>query len=268
MSFPWRTGTVESGGETIYFEVSGARDAAEAVMLTHGAGGSHAAWFQQVPALAAAGYQVVTWDARGFGLSTFATGTHGVEAAVHDMVAVLDAEGIDRVHLVGQSMGGWWVTAFTIAHPERVRSLTLSNTIGGLWTDALHARIREASGGGASEPSQGGVPGAVSPSFATRDVARAFLYQQLNTFHTPPMAEVGAALGGSSVEHDDLSDTGVPLLGITGSDDALFPPKLMTESLEAVRGARVVEIADAGHSPYFERPDEYNAVLLEFLRSV
>jgi len=268
MAFPWRTGSVESSGETIYFEVSGASEATETVMLTHGAGGSHAAWFQQVPTLAAAGYRVVTWDARGFGLSTFVTGTHGAEAAVHDMAAILDAEGVDGVHLVGQSMGGWWVTAFTLAHPARVRSLTLSNTIGGLWTDALHARFREAAAGGSTDPALGGAPGAVSPSFVTRDVARAFLYQQLNTFHTPPMAEVGAALGGSSVVHDDLSATGVPLLGITGSDDALFPPKLMMESIETVRGARVVEIADAGHSPYFERPDEYNAALLEFLASV
>jgi pimeloyl-ACP methyl ester carboxylesterase len=268
MTFPWRTETVESGGETIYFEVSGEPDADEVVVLTHGAGGSHAAWFQQVPALAAAGYRVVTWDARGFGLSTFVSGTLGAAAAVDDIVAVLDAESIDRVHLVGQSMGGWWVTAFTVAHPARVHSLTLSNTIGGLWTDALRAQFRDAAASATQEPARGGAPGAASASLANRDVARAFLYQQLNTFHTPPMVEIGAALGGSSVAHDDLSATGVPLLGITGTDDALFPPKLMTESIEAVRGARVVEIPDAGHSPYFERPDEYNAVLLEFLRSV
>jgi pimeloyl-ACP methyl ester carboxylesterase len=268
MSYPWRTSTVESGGETIYFEVTGAPDADEVVVLTHGAGGSHAAWFQQVPVFAAAGYRVVTWDARGFGLSTFETGTHGADAAVHDIAAVLDAETLDRVHLVGQSMGGWWVTAFTVAHPARVQSLTLSNTIGGLWTDALHARFREAVASGPQQPAQAGVHTAVSASFAERDPAGAFLYQQLNTFHTPPMVEVGAALAGSSVTHDELSATGVPLLGITGSDDALFPPKLMTESIEGVRGARVVEIADAGHSPYFERPDEYNAVLLEFLASV
>src|SRR5262249_49552584 len=144
MSYPWRTSTVESGGESIYFEVAGASDADEVVVLTHGAGGSHAAWFQQVPVLAAAGYRVVTWDARGVGLSTFVTGSHGADAAVRDVAAVLDAEGLDRVHLVGQSMGGWWVTAFTVAHPARVQSLTLSNTIGGLWTDALRARFREA----------------------------------------------------------------------------------------------------------------------------
>src|SRR5262249_41379506 len=96
----------------------------------------------------------------------------------------------------------------------------------------------------------------------------AFLYQQLNTFHTPPMTEVGAALMGSSVAHADVAALGIPVLAITGTDDALFPPKLITESIERIPGARVVEIADAGHSPYFERPDEYNRVLLEFLAGV
>src|SRR5438093_1185525 len=114
MPFPWRTATVDSGGETIYFEVTGSDDA-PVVVLTHGAGGSHAAWFQQVPVLAAAGYRVVTWDARGFGRSTFVTGVHGTDASVEDLSTVLDAERIDRVHLVGQSMGGWWVTAFALA---------------------------------------------------------------------------------------------------------------------------------------------------------
>ena len=46
----WRTATVASGGETIYYEVTGA-DYAPAVVLTHGAGGSHAAWFQCRPPL-------------------------------------------------------------------------------------------------------------------------------------------------------------------------------------------------------------------------
>ena len=88
--------------------------------------------------LADAGYRVVTWDSRGFGNSTFASGVLGTDAAVADLTAVLDAvRRRARSHLVGQSMGGWWATAFALAHPQRLRSLTLSNTVAGLWTDAL-----------------------------------------------------------------------------------------------------------------------------------
>ena len=77
----WHTGTVASGGETIYYEEIG-ESGAPTILLTHGAGGSHAIWFQQVPALAAAGYRVVTWDCRGFGKSTFDSGVHGCDPRV------------------------------------------------------------------------------------------------------------------------------------------------------------------------------------------
>jgi 3-oxoadipate enol-lactonase len=265
MTHPWRTGSVESAGENIYFEVTGAGDG-PTVVLTHGAGGSHAAWFQQVPVLADAGYQVVTWDSRGFGLSTFATGVLGTDAAAADIAAVLDAVGVDRAHLVGQSMGGWWVTAFALAQPQRVLTLSLSNTVGGLWTEALveHFAGFVAAAAGADD-TRLGVHSALSPRLVDRDPARAFLYQQLNTFHSPPMGAVAKALTGAHVEHAALDALGIPILAITGTDDVLFPAPLVIDSASRLTHATIVEIADAGHSPYFERPDEYNAALLNFL---
>ena len=267
MGVPWRTGTVACGGESIYFEVTGGDDA-PAVLLTHGAGGSHAAWFQQVPALCDAGYRVVTWDTRGFGNSTFDSGEHGCGAAVGDMTAVLDAAGVDRAHVVGQSMGGWWVTAFACARPERTRSLTLTNTVGGLWTDALMNYFTGSlTNIGPDEPTIGAHP-ALAKTFVDRDPARAFLYQQLNTFHSPPMKEVVRALTGTAVAHADIDALGIPVLVITGADDALFPPDLVIDSAQRLARATIVTIADAGHSPYFERPDEFNAALIEFLGSI
>jgi 3-oxoadipate enol-lactonase len=262
----WRSGTVESGGETVYYEVAGADDA-PTVLLTHGAGGSHAAWFQQVPVLVAAGYRTITWDTRGFGNSTFGTGTHGCDAARADIAAVLDAARADRVHLVGQSMGGWWVTAFALAHPERARSLTLSNTIGGLWTDGLREHFTGYVAAAAPEEPRLGRHPALSPALAARDPARAFLYQQLNTFHDPPMAAVVGTLFGADYTHAGLDATGIPVLVVTGADDTLFPAALVRDSAERLANVRLVEIADAGHSPYFERPQEYNAALLSFLET-
>ncbi len=262
MAHEWQTGTVASGGEDIYFEVVG--DVSRpAIMLTHGAGGQHAIWFQQVPVFADAGYCVVTWDCRGFGNSSFRSGIHGCDAAVADMTAVLDAAGVDRTHLVGQSMGGWWVTAFTLAHPERTATLTISNTVGGLWTDELtqhFANWARASAGFAADVL--GVHSALGPTFCAEEPAQAFLYQQMNTFHTPPMAEIGKALMGSHVKHADLDATGVPVQLITSDEDALFPAPLVIDSVKRLRDARIVEITPAGHSAYFERPRDYNAAVL------
>jgi pimeloyl-ACP methyl ester carboxylesterase len=265
MRHAWTTGTIASGGEDIYYEVVGAAEA-PAVVLTHGAGGNHAIWYQQVPALADAGYRVLTWDCRGFGKSTFRGGRHGCSASVADVGAVIDELGIARAHLVGQSMGGWWVTAYTLAEPGRVASLTLSNTVGGLWTEAITQHFASWAGAAATrDDNYIGAHSALSETFVDRDPARAFLYQQLNTFQSPPMADIGRALTGTNHEHAALDATGVPVLVITSDEDALFPAALVADSAARLKNADVVEISGAGHSAYFERPEEYNDALLQFI---
>ena len=70
------------------------------------------------------------------------------------------------------------------------------------------------------------------------------------------------------VDHAALDATGVPVLVITGEHDALFPAKLVQDSASQLANARSIDIADAGHSPYFERPNQYNAALLEFVANL
>jgi 3-oxoadipate enol-lactonase len=262
----WRTGTVESGGEDIYYEVV-ERDAPQAtVVLTHGAGGSHAVWYQQVVALAD-DYRVVTWDARGFGNSTYRTGAHGATASAEDLGAVLDATGTPDAHLVGQSMGGWWVTTFALAWPDRVRSLTLCNTIGGCWNDGLDAHFASYVATARSEAPEAEVAGrhpAVGAADSATDLAKAFLYQQLNTFHSPPMADVFPVLVKTRHSHDAIRALPFPKLVITSSEDPIFPAAHVWESADGI-GADIIEIEGAGHSSYWERPDEFNKQLLAFL---
>ncbi len=271
----WSHGRVDSDGESIYYEVSGAGPTT--IVLGHGAGGSHASWFQQVPALAGAGYRVVTWDTRGFGCSTFRSGVLDVAASVRDLSAVLEATSCERAVVVGQSMGGWWACGFALAHPERVSALVLANTVGGVWTPALETHF----GGLASappdaNPSAGdtdadvdggpllGVHPAIGASLRRRDLPLAFLYQQLNTFHEPPMGAVLQSLTRDRFTHADVAALSVAKLWITSSDDPLFPAALVRDSATQV-GAQYELIDDAGHSPYFERAAQWNATLLSFL---
>jgi 3-oxoadipate enol-lactonase len=260
----WQPSRLDHDGESLYYEVTG--DAtARAVVLTHGAGGTHASWFQQVPALSAAGYRVITWDSRGFGNSTCRTGVVGADIAAADLAAILDAVGVAEVDLVGQSMGGWWVSAFTIAHPDRVRSLTLANTIGGLFTPDLHAHFRSLMKAGAADVVRLGQHSAISATLSSRDPALAFLYQQLDSFHEPPFPAVMRALTGWEVTHAQMNATTVPILVVTSPEDQLFPAPLIRAGADLLSDARVVEIAGAGHSSYFERASDFNAALLAFL---
>jgi pimeloyl-ACP methyl ester carboxylesterase len=268
MTWPWRTATVASGGEDIYYEVIGDDPAMPWAVLTHGAGGSHAAWFQQVPVLAQH-FRVVTWDCRGFGRSTFQSGVLSAEASARDLLAVMDATGVDRAHLVAQSMGGWWATEATVTAPERVRSLVLCDTIGGLYTDALERALAEFVTRAASEAERPPVVGghaAIDAGLADRDLARAFLYQQLGTFFTPPLGAMIGALDQGRRTHAEVDATGLPVMVLAGEHDPIFPAPLLRESAALLATGSYVEIAGGGHSPYFERPDEWNEAVLPFLR--
>jgi len=259
----WRAGNVTSGGEDIYFEVTG-DDEMPTVVLSHGAGGSHVVWYRQVVALARR-FRVITWDTRGFGRSTFRSGVLSAEIAAADLLAVCDAAGVQSAHFVGQSMGGWWTVEAALSDPERVRSLTLANTIASLYTPALAAHFEAVIHSGDPATGRLGEHPAIHAGLIERDPAAAFLYQELNTLHTPPMLEAAIALFEARHEPTELETLRVPMLAITGSDDRLFPAALIRESFERVADMRVVEISDAGHSPYFEHPDEWNEIVSAFL---
>ena len=125
---------------------AGPSDSRPVVVLSHGAGGSHAVWYQQVPEIGQK-YRVVTWDSQGFGNSTNNRPLDASNAA-NDLAKVLDHLDIGRAHLVGQSMGGWYISAFLQRYEERVLSLTYANTVGALWTDDLRKAVEEFGGAG------------------------------------------------------------------------------------------------------------------------
>lgn len=265
------TGAVDNDGEQIYWELvtTGDDDERDVVVLSHGAGGSHAIWYQQVPALGA-NHRVLTWDARGFGNSTNRNEAPGAEAAAADLAAVLDDRSIDRAHLVGQSMGGWHSAAFALAHGERVRSLVFADTVGGLWTPELRQAMADfqASGGLVpAGPTLVGGHSALWPGTAKRDPAHAFLYQALGSFHDPPLAGLRKTVD-FTVDHAAIAALGVPVLFIAGTYDQIFPAELLAASAAMIPGARYVEIPASGHSPYFEQPDAWNDAVGNFLAAI
>lgn len=261
-------GTVENDGEVIYYELahSGDDDDRPVVVLSHGAGGSHAVWYQQVPVLGQ-GMRVLTWDSRGFGNSTNHNDAPSVPAAASDLAAVLDSLDIGRAHLVGQSMGGWHSSGFAQQYPRRVESLTYADTVGGLWTPALSeafADFMSRGGLGDSGDAVIGAHRALWPGTAERDLAHAFLYEALGSFHAPPMHKIATTIDWT-ISHADIAALGAPVLFIAGTHDSLFPAELLQESSELIPGAEFVEIEDAGHSPYFEQADAWNAAVADFL---
>jgi pimeloyl-ACP methyl ester carboxylesterase len=255
-------------GTPLRYAVHGAAGGASEplVVLSHGAGGNGAVWFQQVPALVAQ-YRVLTWDSRGFGRTPVGSEPLSPELAAADLWSLVDhLGGTGPVHLVGQSMGGWTVTAAALAAPDRVRSVTWCDTIGGLWTDELRAAFAEL----VSRPDPLGRPDhlarhpALWDGTGDRDPALGLLYRELGAMADPPMAQVGMALAGYEADPDRVRALGLPMLVVAGEHDGLFPPRALAH-LAATLGASWAEIPAAGHSPYFEQPEAFNRALLAFL---
>jgi 3-oxoadipate enol-lactonase len=259
-----RTGTLDHAGERIYFESVGD---GPAVVLTHGLGGNHAVWWRQVGVLAA-GRRVVTWDQRGFGGSTRRTGPVGPEPAVGDLAALLDHLGIDRAHIVGQSMGGWVAMGLAISHPDRVRSLVLADSPAGVRTDEVRAAAHEARAGLRRDAGFGRHP-ALGDRFCAEHPDEAALYELIGSFgDKPPDAEMIELLSACRWPLGAVARVAVPVLLVCGEHDPMAPPAGMRAVAAVLRDARVEVIPGCGHSPYFEAPEAWNAVVARFLDEV
>ena len=255
-------GRLEVDGERIYFESTGEGDP---VVLCHGLGGNHGAWWRVVPELAAH-HRVVTWDQRGFGNSTRQTGRYGPEVAVGDLAALVDHLELERAQIVGQSMGGWVAMGFALRHPDRVRSLVLTDTLAGVFTDEVLAALRPRKPGGFDQTDDLGRHPALGARFCAEHPELAFLYRQLSGMGDKPEdAEVFGMLAEMRVPPDALGAIGWPVLLVVGEEDDLCPPAAMAHIAGRIPGAGFEVIAGAGHSPYFECPDAWLAAVAPFL---
>lgn len=255
---------IEQPAATIHYEVTGE---GPPLVFAHGAGGNTLVWWQQVPHFARR-YRVVTFDHRGFGRSACATGHEQARHFAADLAAVLDATGIARCALVCQSMGGWTGLQLALAQPERVAALVLSGTPAGVLTPGvLRALTAIASSSAAAElnaPEWNHPHPALAPDIFTRDPARGFLYAQLAALNPPDMLG-RVALHEVMTDPARLAGWSIPTLLVGGTHDRLFAPDVLREVAAAIPGAAFAELPVAGHSPYFETPDDFNRIVDDFL---
>ncbi len=250
----------ESGGVKIYFESQGSGDA---ILFAHGAGGNAGIWFEQVAAFSDR-YQCVAFDHRTFARSPADPATISPAQFRDDALAVLDAAGVDQAHVVAQSMGGWTTMRLLLDTPERVRSVVMSGTPGGLENRQPTESARNLTAN--DDRGTSGVMATMSRATA-KDPARMQLYQAINAFNTEFSMANLRSLGGeeSIISREMVADVSQPVLFIAGAEDPLFPPDLLASYVPWFADARVEVVQDAGHSPYFEQPETFNRLLDDFL---
>src|SRR5260370_246053 len=220
------------------------------------------------------GASVRPWRRRGFGPSV--AGPGGPDAADYagDLAALIDHLNLSDVRLVGQSMGGWTVLEYAIAHPAKVKALVLSSTSG-----TLDRRGCDPSGGGkydawlkdaeakiAAGAAKGIHPAMGAPA-AQRSPALHLLYRSIDDMAGIPDKEKvrGGLRRAATRTLADLQDFRVPTLLIAGSEDVVFPPFLASAIAATLPCGEAQMILGAGHSPYFEQAATFNGLVEEFV---
>lgn len=233
----------------------------EAVVLIHPGTGSSAIWGYQQPVLASAGYRVIAYSRRGHGKS--GRGPENDPAtAVDDLTSVLDALGVERFHAVGSAAGGYIPPDFAISSPQRLLSMTLACTHGGVTDAEFRRRI------GAMLPRPfGDMPASfreLGPSYRAgypEGVKEWEALEHAARPAPPPPLRARNPLPWSAIE-----SIRTPALLIAGGADLYMPVPLVLEYASHLRDARTVIIAESGHSAYWEQPQAFNQALLDFLR--
>src|SRR5438067_2123441 len=101
------------------------------VVFVHAATGSRGMWPHQEPAFVDAGFRFIAYDRPGHG-GTAVRPDGQRSTTADDLDALLNHLGLDRVHLVGTAAGGMVCFDYALSSPERVRTLVVANSIGGM----------------------------------------------------------------------------------------------------------------------------------------
>jgi 3-oxoadipate enol-lactonase len=221
---------VAVGGVRLACRVGGASDAPPVVLL-HALGEDSSTW-DGLAAELGRFFRVLTVDLRGHGQSD-RPGEYSFELMRDDVLGVLDHLGLTRTSVVGHSMGGTVAYLIAEAQPERVDRLVLEDT------PPLVARRR-------SIPSQpdGPLPfdWAVIPAI------------------------IGQTNDPDPTWWDRLTDITAPSLIIGGGPTSHIPQDKLEEVSERIPTCTMLTI-DAGHHVHEERPEEFTAAVLGFLRA-
>jgi 3-oxoadipate enol-lactonase / 4-carboxymuconolactone decarboxylase len=250
---------------SIFYRLDGP-DAAPVVVLAHSLGQDHTMWDRQADDLAVT-YRVLRFDLRGHGASVVTPGDYSIEDLSRDVLALVDALGIDRFAFCGVSIGGMmgqWLGAHAA---ERLSHLVLANTSPRVADPAaMETRRQAVLAGGMAAVADAALGRFFSPSFPPRMPA-VVAASRRTLLATDPVGYAGCCAAVRDMDQRLLAGAiTVPTLVIGGNLDVSMPWADHGQVLAAaVANARTVRL-EAAHLSNLERPRAFSAALLEFLR--
>lgn len=243
--------------------------AGEALVFLHAFPLNHAMWNDQVSAFSKS-RRVITFDWRGFGESSQGDKETSMEVFADDLSGLLSGLQIDRATICGLSMGGYAAFAFFRKYADRVSALILADTKATADTDegkrGRYETAETVRSKGMTPIIESMIPKLIGETTLKRDPAVVSRVESMMRTAQPEgvaQALIGMAARPDSVEL--LAKIDCPTLIIVGNEDKLTPPADAEKMSRAIRGSRMVTIADSGHLPNIEQPEKFNQAMSIFL---
>lgn len=237
------------------------------VILLHGLGGDATNWAPTIGPLAQK-YRVIVPDQIGFGKSEKPLINYRVGTLVDFLAGLYKELKIERASLVGNSLGGWTVTAFALTHPEKVDRLVLVDAAGFALTGDLDPKVLN----GLNPSTRAAVKEMMplifhNPQMFTSDAAvDAFFTRRVSAGDGYTIQRFIDSIGhGQDVLDNKLGAIKQPTLIVWGREDGLTPLAMGERFKKEIGGSQLFIIEKCGHVPQLEKPAEFNAALMKFL---
>jgi len=266
---PWRTRVLE-------IEPLGPGGGRETVLLANGTSGHIEAWTQNVRSLAQAGFRVVGYDYPGHGFTT--PTDHDLEIPDYEqhLLGLLDALGLDRVHLAGESLGGWLAVKFAAHHPERLHTVILSAPGGRVVGEQNVDRAQSVSALAVTEPTYANVRKRLEvvihdPSRITDELVnvRRAIYAQdpsgRNMAHISVLRRPEPRWR-NQVTDDDFAAIPVPALFVWTDNEPTGDAAEGRRLAALIPDGEFLLIEPAAHWPQWEGAAAFNAAAVAFLQ--
>lgn len=255
---------------TVSFRDNGVASATTIVFL-HGIGSGSASWLQQFESRFG-DCRLIAWDAPGYGDSNIIVDSSSASQAYAErLLMFIDSLKLEKVHLVGHSLGAIVVAAFANNWPERIKSLTIVNPALGYAQESQKIRD-EVLNGRIADMEKNGIDGIAQKSHVRLVSANS---QQtaidLVQWNTRRLRELGylqaVAMLASSDLIADIENYTDRVLVLYGTEDIVVPAENAKLVASTCESGVYQEIPGAGHAAYIDQPTIFERFLLSFINN-
>ena len=255
-------------GEIVHHYVVEGAPEKPALVFSNSLGSDLRIWDAVVPLLAEQ-FRIIRYDKRGHGLSDSPEPPYSINNLAQDLVGLLDALQIPQAVICGISVGGLIAQALTLAHPERVRALVLSDTgarIGS--TASWEERIASVKSGGVKAWVKPSMERWFSEAFRRSRVADVAGYSNM-LLRTTLDGYIGTCCALRDTDFtEEIARIRQPALVLCGDQDIATPPELGQDLARRIRRGQFYSIESAAHLPCIEQPEAMTDRMLEFFQEV